>query len=765
MNLKKYVDNNKVIFARIVDLPEYQSTNSDIETVLEENMGKKINGINEIENFLVREDNNVYGFVETGYNEGQPNNINHPNFQKEDFLENFLVIFISLKTSKIIGYYKDAKIFRKRQFLHSNFLSIETLNNVDGFTHGEYDQIPYYFVAKSEDVYLFDKEFRIEIKNLKQGGLNYGQSNIKYLDSNNYDYAVELIKNIEDTRQNEIDLLNFHQMLQFWIEQTNNNIEDKGRVKFQEINIENSSYCEGIYKNPKFNTEFLNYNNFNIRISFFRTGHYRGGRVNFIVADIGKDLGQWINIRYLFEDQKLIASYRGDVKHNNENSLYKKYMKENKFDKGHKVSIDLLDLKNSKPNKKTKELFEYFSHMILKTKEYLDRESDNMKVNEVKTKLLNNYNVILRGAPGTGKTYLAREVAANIIGISTKNLDSSDQFAFVQFHPSYDYTDFVEGLRPNLVNGNPSFEVKKGTFYEFCDRAKLSQKMNNIEINKIDDVLEKYELFLKENKHPDKRYVDSLKQLLGIKKYKGKAREILPTYKTIEELLRDIENIRNIDRDNDLRNEFLTPINKFEEFYQKYNNYNHSEKKYVFIIDEINRGEISRIFGELFFSIDPEYRGKKGSVITQYSNLHQNQEKFYVPENVYIIGTMNDIDRSVDTFDFAMRRRFMFEELSAEYSQIMLNNESVINRMTELNNAIVDPELGQLSTDYQIGGSYFQQLDRDEVTVEDLWLTKLEPLLKDYYRGNLNAVEIILQLKRSYNLELERFENEIEFER
>ncbi|WP_153047908.1 AAA family ATPase, partial [Streptococcus suis] len=94
-----------------------------------------------------------------------------------------------------------------------------------------------------------------------------------------------------------------------------------------------------------------------------------------------------------------------------------------------------------------------------------------------------------------------------------------------------------------------------------------------------------------------------------------------------------------------------------------------TNKPYVFIIDEINRGEMSKIFGELFFSLDPSYRGPKGAVFTQYANLHKNPtEKFYIPENVYIIGTMNDIDRSVDTFDFAMRRRFTFIEITAEQS-------------------------------------------------------------------------------------------------
>ena len=161
-----------------------------------------------------------------------------------------------------------------------------------------------------------------------------------------------------------------------------------------------------------------------------------------------------------------------------------------------------------------------------------------------------------------------------------------------------------------------------------------------------------------------------------------------------------------------------------------------NQKNYVFVIDEINRGEISKIFGELFFAIDPEYRGPNGAVATQYANLFEGQGKFYIPENVYIIGTMNDIDRSVDTFDFAMRRRFTFEEISAKSSQIMLRTTVVKNLMDQLNEVIVSPEIG-LTEDYQIGASYFKSLEKiDEgMAQSDLWSDKLAPLFKDYLRG------------------------------
>lgn len=174
-------------------------------------------------------------------------------------------------------------------------------------------------------------------------------------------------------------------------------------------------------------------------------------------------------------------------------------------------------------------------------------------------------------------------------------------------------------------------------------------------------------------------------------------------------------------------------------------------KNYVFIIDEINRGEISKIFGELFFSLDPEYRGEVGAVSTQYSNLQEETaKKFFIPKNVYIIGTMNDIDRSVDMFDFAMRRRFSFEEITAADSQEWLEKREVKNRMNRLNQAIVDKEIGDLSTDYQIGASYFKLLDKEKITAQELWNSKLAPLLKDYFRGDSQLTGKMIKMKNKY---------------
>ena len=177
-------------------------------------------------------------------------------------------------------------------------------------------------------------------------------------------------------------------------------------------------------------------------------------------------------------------------------------------------------------------------------------------------------------------------------------------------------------------------------------------------------------------------------------------------------------------------------------------------KKYIFIIDEINRGEISKILGELFFSIDPGYRGRAGEVATQYSNMHLDpNDKFYIPENVYIIGTMNDIDRSVDSFDFAMRRRFRFVEIKAEDTQDMLeslDNEELKNeaveRMDRLNAEILKVE--DLNENYQIGASYFLKLKM--VGFDVLWTDYLRPLLQEYVRGLYDEDGIMMRFAKAY---------------
>lgn len=310
----------------------------------------------------------------------------------------------------------------------------------------------------------------------------------------------------------------------------------------------------------------------------------------------------------------------------------------------------------------------YADRKIMKT---INRiiENQNM-INFLKA----NKNVIFHGAPGTGKTYLAKQLANNMLATT----------AFVQFHPNYDYSDFVEGLRPykNKEHSEIGFKRMDGVFKDFCKKALKSPDLN-----------------------------------------------------------------------------------------------------FVFIIDEINRGDVSKIFGELFFAIDPGYRGTKGCVKTQYQNLVDeeiddsgkpdtfSEEGFYVPENVFIIGTMNDIDRSVESMDFAMRRRFAFKEISAEESMGMLSLESfkdfseenaditfakideIKRRMLSLNKAILSPEI-ELSSDYQLGGAYFLKLAlyaTDQNPFNKLWDNHLKVILKEYLRGSGEEAMKLEILYEAYN--------------
>ncbi|MDO4625340.1 MAG: AAA family ATPase [Enterococcus hirae] len=407
-------------------------------------------------------------------------------------------------------------------------------------------------------------------------------------------------------------------------------------------------------------------------------------------------------------------------------------------------------------------------------KEIREGETQTMTNHLLKSyasQLLKSKNLILRGAPGTGKTFLANEMAADIVSngrttdINELSEDEKSRIGFVQFHPSYDYTDFVEGLRPTTSDdGVVSFTLKDGSFKSFVEKAKKTKKVNGQD--NFEEAWAKFFDAVTEASIEGEGY-NKLKTLTGkpVRNLLAYERnEIQGVYPAKTNTYLNHDQIYNV-----YRGLPGTPKGGFdayrkaivkhlkEEFGLKNfissTNDSTNNQNYVFIIDEINRGEISKIFGELFFSIDPGYRGHKEGVYTQYANLHENpEEKFYIPNNVYIIGTMNDIDRSVDTFDFAMRRRFTFLEIKAEDSaQKMLKQEKTKKLMMRLNEAIIAKEKGGLSTDYQIGASYFLGIDNGEETMEQLWDTKLYPLLKDYFRGEHKAAEKLEILGKVYS--------------
>ena len=351
-------------------------------------------------------------------------------------------------------------------------------------------------------------------------------------------------------------------------------------------------------------------------------------------------------------------------------------------------------------NSFVQEIYDYDNHKGIYYQElqkyYKKLEADkNMEKNKAYRNILSsNYNLILTGAPGTGKTYLAKQIAAQMIlgkdydeEVESEKEKMEEQYGFVQFHPSYDYTDFVEGMRPN---NNGTFTRTDGVFKRFCKCAIWGLGVD-VDDNELADKERNY----KETSEP-------------------------------------------------------------------------SNDPYVFIIDEINRGEISKIFGELFFCIESSHRGEKERMDTQYQNLVPEDDLFskgfYVPDNVYIIGTMNDIDRSVESMDFAFRRRFAFYEVPADSD--MLNTladydsktiEEIKQHMERLNKELIKDEYG-LSSAYQIGGAYFlnfkkyysgQEYKERKVlnAFNSLWNNHLRGTIYEYFRG-MPQKELIVKMEK-----------------
>ena len=396
-------------------------------------------------------------------------------------------------------------------------------------------------------------------------------------------------------------------------------------------------------------------------------------------------------------------------------------------------------------------------------------ESKEMKTSKYQAYidlLKQTHNLVFTGAPGTGKTHMAREIAKEM----------GAESMFVQFHPSYDYTDFVEGLRPiDNGEGHIVFERKDGVFKEFCRKAVQNLIDSSKSVEELSDethwkmLLEEFVNDAIDNATTFKTVNGSEFVITGmtesyvsiLNEQNAKA-SILNV--SIHEILTLLFNEITLEYVRDIRRYFgrmfgtqadsytFVIVKQIREKHQSASankvNQKHSsriqERDYVFIIDEINRGEASKIFGELFYAIDPGYRDDTDNPVqTQYQNLIPTSDVFakgfYVPRNVYILATMNDIDRSVESMDFAMRRRFTWKEIKPECTEDMLDNlgqslaDSAKETMHRLNNEIVATD--GLGAAYSVGPAYFMKIKDLKGDFSALWNMNIEPLLREYLRG------------------------------
>jgi 5-methylcytosine-specific restriction enzyme B len=346
--------------------------------------------------------------------------------------------------------------------------------------------------------------------------------------------------------------------------------------------------------------------------------------------------------------------------------------------------------------------------------------------------------IVKYGAPGTGKTYQARQQTSLLFDIwkeefaPNSSLTHESQIELVQFHPSFSYEDFIEGLRPVLDgNGAAQLTLQNGIFKEFCRNAgKWEVDYQNLKEKP------------KGNSGIDKTF-DERDQLT--------ISDLLPYREQLTST--HWQYVFEITDASKLVSDVVPP--------------------FFFIIDEVNRAELSRVFGELMYCL--EYRGVNGAIKTQYANLNSPEttmlsingtSQFFIPTNVYLIGTMNTIDRSVESFDFALRRRFRWEEVKPDMGLLRYHFASadegkyrhwvpLADNLENLNSKITDQPL--LGHDYQIGHAYLMNLTyANSLTVaevrECVWDDCIRPLLQEYLRGTGKEAELIASFGKAFGV-------------
>jgi len=366
-------------------------------------------------------------------------------------------------------------------------------------------------------------------------------------------------------------------------------------------------------------------------------------------------------------------------------------------------------------------------------------------------------NQILYGPPGTGKTYNTINKALEIIGVNISGKTRSEikelynskvsegQIVFTTFHQSMSYEDFIEGIKPETVDNEVIYEIKSGIFKQLCDQA-------NAKVISSDNFEQAYKKLLNEIKENDGKLV--LESIVHAKEFtiyensKGNLRFHANTDKRYEGVIKK-QVIEHYLKTGELLDwpSYVKAVGAH--LVSKYN-YSKIEqiinKNYVLIIDEINRGNVSQIFGELITLIEDDKRLGKTEALEV--TLPYSKEKFGVPPNLYIIGTMNTADRSVEALDAALRRRFSFEEMLPKPDLIRTEGKAKDGIIDGIDLAKVLETINKrievlMDKDHQIGHSYFMSVE----SIDDLksaFKNKIIPLLQEYFFGDYGKIGLVL---------------------
>ncbi|EAI0046267.1 AAA family ATPase, partial [Campylobacter jejuni] len=411
---------------------------------------------------------------------------------------------------------------------------------------------------------------------------------------------------------------------------------------------------------------------------------------------------------------------------------------------------------------------------------------DDFKI--IKDNINNNIslNQILYGSPGTGKTYHTIDKALEILG---ENLESRDekkakfdeyvkngQIVFTTFHQSYGYEEFVEGIKPRIDSKENSkeieYEIKDGIFKELCEKALDNYEnsiLNTDELNKKIELKEKVENFLNwllETNEPIGKTkggnffvveIDNKTIVIyseGVERFDGIFNlnlsifmELLKCKDEFNNATEMFKKVFNRDYADRTHTYYFNLVKKFKAYEEKQltakieNNKNNdnSLKPYIIIIDEINRGNLSKIFGELITLIEPSKRiGEKEELKV---TLPYSGEKFGVPKNVYIIGTMNTADRSITSLDTALRRRFEFIEMMPDVSKLSIDCEGI--NLQELLKAINTRIEYLLDREKTIGHAFFISVENLE-SLKKVFKNRIIPLLQEYFYNDYALIDAVL---------------------